>query len=286
GSYLQRASAGLNRWNQRLEPFRCLSGNAVKLLAVATMFVDHFSKIVLFWVAGTVWFPMLEAGQMTPDSFNALQNFIQIHLYGIGSMAFPLFCFLLVEGFCHTRNRRRYFGLMALFALISELPFDWGFFAMLSQRAGTYPFYWGYQNVFFTLFLGLCALWCLEKLSTPSENRREKIKALALQIGAVAALTAIALLLRTDYAEYGVILIAAFYLARKNPIVQALLYLLILVVVENRQPGVYQLLSMLILLLYNGQRGKLRLKYSFYLFYPIHLALLRALTVFIPPLGL
>ena len=73
-----------------------------------------------------------------------------------GGLAFPIFAFLLVEGFLHTRDRKRYLAKLCVFALISEIPFDLALF-------GT-PFYRGYQNVFFTLAIGVAVMMGLEKM--------------------------------------------------------------------------------------------------------------------------
>lgn len=72
---------------------------------------------------------MINNGQMSQEQFYKIDNFIRFDLQSIGTIAFPLFCFLLAEGFQHTRNKKRYIGLMFAFALISEIPFDMGFLA-------------------------------------------------------------------------------------------------------------------------------------------------------------
>ena len=75
-----------------------------------------------------------------------------------GRLAFPIYCFLLVEGFLHTHDLKKYALRMLGFALISEWPFDWAFFSGV---------YWGHQNVYFTLLLGLLAMKALDAYQTP-----------------------------------------------------------------------------------------------------------------------
>lgn len=71
---------------------------------------------------------------------------------------------------------------MLAFALISEIPFDIGFFSAYSRMEGTFPFYLKYQNVFFTLFLGLLTLVCLERFSCESDLPVDRIKSVVLQV--------------------------------------------------------------------------------------------------------
>lgn len=72
----------------------------------------------------------------------------------IGRLAFPLFIYMLIEGFSHTGSRLKYLLRLIIFALISEIPFDIAFY-------GAFP-YWKHQNIFFTLSLGLMMLICFD----------------------------------------------------------------------------------------------------------------------------
>lgn len=130
-----------------------LSGSTIKLIAIIAMLIDHIAATVLERM-------IMRSGYLIATiSSESLENWMNEHLllYGsyffmrmIGRFGFPIFCFLIVEGFMHTRSRLKYAMRLFLFALISEIPFDFAFMGKW--------FYTGYQNVFFTLFLGLLAL--------------------------------------------------------------------------------------------------------------------------------
>lgn len=119
----------------------------------------------------------------------------------IGRIGFPIFCFLLIEGFLHTSSKKKYATRLFLFALVSEFPFDYALFNT--------PFAPGYQNVFFTLFLGLLTIWAIDTVSHKEINPNLQwiVKIL---IAAAGCLTA--WLLQTDYDYKGIILILLLYL--------------------------------------------------------------------------
>lgn len=152
---LDKTTGCIQNLEQRISHIQFLTGNSLKVIAVLTMVIDHLCKIVLQWLLSNYWGVMVDNGQMSWEQFQQIDNFIRFDLQSVGTIAFPLFCFLLAEGFRYTRDKKRYIGLMFIFALISEIPFDIGFFSEYSQMEGTFPFYLKYQNVFFTLFLGL-----------------------------------------------------------------------------------------------------------------------------------
>ena len=222
---------------------------------------------------------MMSVGEITEEHFQKIDKVIRFDLQGVGTIAFPLFCILLSEGFQHTKNRKRYIGMMLVFAIISEIPFDMGFFANYAIQEGTFPFYWSYQNVFFTLFLSLICLTCVERLSTKSELRNDRIRATVLQIISVAAIAITAEVICCDYGLMGIIFVVVFYVCRKNRVYQVLMFLLAYMISTGNQPTVFVLLVCVLLLLYNGKRGKLKLKYSVYAFYPVHIIMLYFVTV-------
>lgn len=257
--------------DERISHIQFLTGNSLKIIAVLTMVIDHLCKIVFQWLLSDYWWGMINNGQMSQEQFYKIDNFIRFDLQSIGTIAFPLFCFLLAEGFQHTRNKKRYIGLMFAFALISEIPFDMGFLADIHLWKAHFRFIWSIKMCFYFI-LGLLTLVCLERLSCKSEIRTEKIKSVILQVICVAVLALVAELIRCDYGMQGILYIAAFYVCRNHRIYQVLLFLLAYMGATGNQPPLCTLLACLLILLYNGKRGKLKLKY-FSMLFILHISL-------------
>ncbi|MGB4657996.1 MAG: TraX family protein [Mobilitalea sp.] len=169
-----------------------MSGSTLKLIAIITMLIDH--------TAATILQRLLAQGQAGLDitSTQAVMDFyanngVLLACYSvmrlIGRLGFPLFCFLLVEGFLHTRKVWKYAVRLAIFALISEIPFDLALFGQ--------SFNWNYQNVFFTLFVGLMVLAGFKAIGEKGIDKKW-LPALSIA-GAIAAGCAVA------YAIIGVI---------------------------------------------------------------------------------
>lgn len=118
-----------------------ISGSTVKLVGIVTMLIDHFAATVL----ARILIRMSLSGEWSEPLYSAY-NCLRM----IGRLGFPIFCFLLVEGFGKTRSKTKYAVRLGIFALISEIPFDLAFSAKVLE--------FGYQNVYFTLFLGMLAL--------------------------------------------------------------------------------------------------------------------------------
>ncbi|MER1991151.1 MAG: TraX family protein, partial [Aerococcus urinaeequi] len=92
-----------------------LSGSTLKWIAMVTMIIDHMGAAILL--------PLLNSGQLeTFDYSLAYTAYTSFRL--IGRIAFPIFCFLLVEGFFYTSNKQKYAIRLGIFALISEIPFN------------------------------------------------------------------------------------------------------------------------------------------------------------------
>ncbi len=194
----------------------------LKLIACASMLIDHI---------GHVLYPGTKI------------------LRHIGRLAFPIYCFLLSEGFYHTRNVWRYAARLFGFALISELPFDLAFYGHFS---------WEHQNVYFTLFLGLILL---ELLRNDGNILRQ-----LLYIGII-CLTAQEI--QCDYRYPGIMMILFFAYYRDIPVMRSISAGLCNLHFKShiQRTGI---LALIPISLYNGKRGP-EFKYAFYLFYPLHL---------------
>lgn len=230
-----------------------LNGNQLKLIAVLSMLLDHIGYIL------SVWFGQ-EAGIATA---NWLYDYIHPVLLLAGRIAFPIFAYLLVEGFYHTRSRRNYILRVFIFGLISEIPFN----LFLSDSWC----YFGRQNVFLTFFIGLCMMAAMEEI----RHRLFGEPGLVLQLGVVQLACGLAWALKVDYQYCGIMLIAIFYWFRGNPGWQCLLGFIWQINFESGlllRSGLA--VSFLLLYLYNGERGKKRIGYFYYLFYPAHLLVL------------
>jgi len=234
------------------------SGSQLKWIAVITMFIDHIGAALLEY--GLL--PNVANAVLAGNSYDFLvadyhfwYNFNEV-LRMIGRLAFPLFCFLLVEGFLHTKNQKKYALRLGLFALLSEVPFD--LIALNSY------FDLSRQNVFFTLLIGLlvmCGLDYFEKTLVPS----------MLPFRYLVPLTGIlaAEFLQTDYAGYGILLIFLLYELRNRRKFQCIAGAFL--TLFNSYTA---WIAFVFVWFYNGERGKQLPKYFFYAFYPAHLLLL------------
>lgn len=239
-----------------------LSGSTLKMIALITMLIDHIAAIILarilrVYVSGESTGLDVSAYIDGQRGYEAIYNMYAL-MRNIGRIAFPIFCFLLIQGFEHTKDRKKYALRLAIFALISEIPFDLAFKGRLLE--------FSYQNVFVTLFLGLVTIMVFDAVS--QKGGLHKIVRTLLMVAVVLAGTTAAELLRTDYGALGVLCILVLYLFRYNRMWQILAGCLSFFWWEL--PAV---IGFIPISLYNGKRGW-NLKYLFYVFYPLHLFIL------------
>lgn len=254
-------------WNMKSN-WKFLDSDALKVIAIVTMLIDHIGAVVVSTTLNLM-------GQGDFDKWYSGYWMLR----NIGRTAFPLFVFLLVEGFFHTRNKIKYCGRLVLFAMLSEIPFDVAFYGRI--------YYIDSQNVFWTLAIGFLVIWGIEKGREIGAKRAESAGASRWYFVLFEAPYAVLLVLagcfaaklwRTDYSWYGVLLIALFYFGKRWNAPRILTciagYLLFL-----WEP--YSIGGFLLILFYNGARKKRGrgFQYFFYLFYPVHLLILRLISI-------
>lgn len=217
-----------------------MSGSILKLIACIAMLLDHIAAFL-------------------PGSFMNMSDtlfvlgdrdiILRLILHYIGRTAFPIFAFLITEGFIHTHDRKRYGLNILLFALISEIPWN-----LVHCDGIFYPL----QNVFFTLLLGYLGMYAIEFFK--NDKRKTSIALIILFLFSI--------LLRADYGCFGFGFIILLYLLRERKIIMAVIGSCVL---PSRWIGG---MAFIPILMYNGKRGFAKgkwIKYAFYIFYPLHL---------------
>lgn len=231
--------------NESLIPqkYRILSGSALKVIALVSMLIDHTAAVLL----GNSSVILLRIGARSLSLYLAMRL--------IGRLAFPIYAYLLTEGFSHTRSRRNYGIRLFLFALLSELPWN-------LEHTGTFRY--PSQNVFFTLFLGYLGLCVIERLETQNGSRLRNTLYLLL-------LLVVSRYFRADYGCRGFGFILILYLLRRRTLYQAVAACCFLSGYLAEGP------AFIPLSLYNGKRGFIRDRVQslfFYALYPLHMLIL------------
>ena len=206
-----------------------LSGSSLKVIAIVSMTIDHLALYIL--------------GGDDPATAPVIYHLMRM----VGRLAFPIFAFLLVEGYIHTRDFRRYMMNLLVAAVISDIPW---------MLLGGYDSH----NVMFTLLLGLMAVSFIDRFW---RNRIVTLTVISL-IGVLAEW------LQTDYSWRGIFLICVLFMFRDKPLLAFMFGLPFLMVYGLAGSAAGLMMPML----YSGQRGFATgrvSKYFFYAFYPLHL---------------
>ena len=208
----------------------------IKIIACLTMCVDHIKYAI----------PILS---------NPTTKFI-------GRISFPLFAFLLSEGYVNTSDLKKYYKRLIVFGIISQIPF-----MLFRTLVGE----WKLLNIMFTLLLGLIAITIYDK-----EPRNY------ISIPCVILMICFGEFLKVDYGGYGVGLVFLFYLFREKKVRLFLFYTIITICYFYIKKDVRNIdlntcisflsymIPMILVLFYNGKLGK-KTKYFYYIFYPTHM---------------
>lgn len=205
----------------------------LKMIALIAMLCDHM---------GHAFFP----------------EFVVLRI--IGRIAYPIFAYVLVEGFFYTRDVKKYMLRLGILAVISEIPFD----LMASQNILEFS----HQNVFFTLFFGVLAMYMMSRTVNP-----------ILQLSYAGIAMILAEILKVDYRHYGIIIILWFYYWRTNKWMKCLGIAAIMILLRGWN-GFFAAFALVLIFFYNGKRGP-RCKWFFYIFYPAHALVIGLISMII-----
>ena len=196
----------------------------------------------------------------------------------IGRIAFPIFAFLITEGYIHTSNINKYIKRMMIFAIITEIPFN-----LMVSASPIYPFH---QNVLWTFVISLLTLKYLNFDDVKNSFKSILIILLAIIIATVTM---------CDYFGAGVMMVVGFYIFRKSKLLQLLMMIYVnMILIQGYsypidiagytyyfpQQG-FAVLSLIFIWLYNGKQGYHAkwFKIFCYAFYPLHMLILYLLTI-------
>lgn len=217
-----------------------LSGNALKIIAAISMFIDHM---------GLMLFP---------------QNLIFRY---IGRLAFPIFAFMIAEGCKYTRNRLRYWGGLTALALLCQIVY-YVFDGSL------------YLSILVTFSLSILTIYALDRLKAAPGPLN-----VLIFTAAVVGVYWLNQVFRIDYGFWGCMapVFAAILHNTKYDTLSAQVAVfglgLVLLSLAHGHIQSWCLLALPLLLCYSGKRGKHKMKYFFYLFYPAHLVLLEGIAL-------
>lgn len=236
-----------------------LSTNALKILAVLFMFIDHI---------GLIFFEV-----PSPLGDTQIGSILDVPFRVVGRCAFPLFLFCLIEGYKHTSDKLNYMKRLSLFAVISEVPYD----------LGNYHKIWSWQgcNVMVTMFMIISTLYAFEFLS---EKIKDSVNVRISCIITVCIICVIIHFISPDYGIGGYFAGLALYLIPMVKKLQqkympdrlkliAIYGSIILLIIFCNVTEMFALADIPLIKSYNGQKGK-SMKWFFYLFYPLHFVLL------------
>ena len=222
-----------------------LTNNQLKIIAMISMLMDHLGR------------------QLLPE---------WTWMVLVGRLAFPIFAYMIAEGCLYTRNKVKYILMIAGLATVCQGAY---FFATGSM----------YQNVLVTFTLSVGVIFAMERFLNKPDLASGAILA-AVLIGVM--VLCILLPRKTheefyiDYGLIGVLLPVTVRFARGKwgKLICAAVMLALLAMTTFTSQW-YALLAIPLLALYNGQRGKWKLKYLFYIFYPAHLLVIHLLQILI-----
>lgn len=239
----------------------------LKLIAALAMLIDHAAYLFLP-INEPAWFYLPMFGVNIPINWYVIGRII-------GRIAFPIFAYLIVQGYFKTSNFKKYLFRLTLFAVISELPYRY----VLCRIPGTNSFV-NERNIIFTLLFGLVTIYLLDRMRN-SSLKDKRVAYNLLSAGVIALFSALLILCHGSYSElgYAIILMCGFFYCYGNKKAELLVFIFI---VGFLRGGIefFAILAAPLLWYHNHVQG-IKAKYFFYLFYPGHLIVLKCLQILI-----
>lgn len=238
----------------KVNRFQILSGSWLKIIAMISMFVDHYAMIILAHRQSA------HSSYFTIGKYAVSDYFICRNI--IGRIAFPIFAFLLVEGYKYTKNRRQYALNLLIFAILSIIPWNLTHSSLFQFTS---------FNVLFTLFFGVVGMYLIDEIIVyyKVHSAFPVTKTVLLVLGLIGIR-----FLRLDYGAVGVAYIIILHLLQDNRLNQLIATLATFTYNRFHQ---FNFLAYIPISLYNGERGFINGKwgkYIMYAFYPIHILIL------------
>lgn len=227
------------------KPFNLFSGNILKIIALIAMTFDHIGFLLL-------------------PQYQILRI--------IGRVAFPIFSYMIAEGSRYTKNRTKYLIIMVVFGVAFQIVY------YVADRSL-------FQGVFISFSLGIALIFAIEN-AIKRKNLLSVIIAVILLVFVGFVCIGLPKILsdfgfEIDYGIFGVLLpVFAYFMPNKlfKLVGVAVALVGMSLIMGGRQW--YSLIAVLLLAFYNGERGKYKMKSLFYLYYPVHLAIIYAIDNF------
>ena len=222
-----------------------LTSTQIKLIALALMVLDHIYEFFSYTGSVPIWFTML------------------------GRLSLPLFIFCAVEGFYHTRDRKKYMLRLFVFYLIMEVSRYLLMFTL--PRPDNFFIQ---NNIFGTMLITVLAIYCIDRIKAYKRDTRH------LFLYSIILMTILPLAPLVEGGWFYVFLGIVLYYTRQNRLAQAIEFIVVCLAVWATDNSFQWMMTfaVLIIMLYNGEKGK-GYKYLFYIFYPVHIWLLYILSV-------
>lgn len=230
-----------------MDRFKILTNNALKIIACISMVFDHI---------GVIMFPEV------------------MWLRAVGRLAYPLFAFCLAEGCYYTKDKIKHLIVIAMLGVAIQL-FEYVFLEMIDL------------SIFIVFSISIILIYLLDDIDKAIRNKKKLLSFIsitvfvALLIG-LNILVYYSLIFDANFGYYGIIVPVILYAVKKYLnkhswwiYVDCILLIGLFVARTIMTNNVYVLFSLFViplLLMYNGKRGKWKIKYFFYFFYPLHLA--------------